>query len=270
MNKLLLFIGLLMFLKADAQPDIKHIIYFSQKFCSESLFANPNFYLAHNNGSKYSIFWFGDEQYIAKLNQNWYTISTVSFKGNGENGADKIFQLPNGNILIKGTIDIDDNGYMYGFANGSKQAWMLEVDTMCQFVKAKTFGYYTLITDANLNSDGYTLIAGNTNCDLYEFAHTVTGSLQGSWIAKYATAFQQKWIKEYDNDSFDGLLTIIEVSPDKFVNNKVTRGCGDGGLVVLKDPLRYNNFLWIFSNSVGNVYPVDIEINKGLANTIDV
>ncbi len=200
-----------------AQPDIKHSIYFSQKYCSDSLFWQNNYYLAHSNGSKYSTFWFFNEQRLAKLNQNWDTVSTISFKGIGENRADKIFELPNGNILIIGTTDIDDNGYMYGFANRSKQAWMLEVDTLCQFVKAKTFGCYAWITDASLTSDGHILIAGNTNCDLYEFAHSVNGSAQSAWIAKYDTAFQQEWIKVYDNDSYDGWPTIKEVTPERYI-----------------------------------------------------
>ncbi len=232
---LYLFATLLVNKNIKAQPNIQHSIYFSQKSCSDSLFYQRNFYLAHSQGGYYGTY--SDlnpnstyAQVFVKYNSNWDTLFSVRYSGNGDNIADKILELPNGNILIAGITESYDNGNIYGFPNRATQSWLLEVDTFGNFVKAKTFGELALLTDASISSDGYILLAGNSNGDQYEFAHVLNGGSQFAWIAKYDTAFNKVWIKLYDNDGYDGWPTIKEVTAERYIVGYSSDGTDTGAV----------------------------------------
>lgn len=358
--KLLFLLALMHSVPTDikAQPNIQHNIYFSEKHCSDSFYQHKHFYLEHSKGGRYSTFYTGYDQGIAKLDANWDTLFTVLYHGNGENYAQNIFEMPNGNIAIAGITESDDGGNMYGYSGRGPQVWLMEVDTFGHFIKAKTFGCNAWFGDASISSDGYILLAGGTNGNAYEFTHPPNGGSQAVWVAKYDTAFNQVWLKIYDNNGDDGWPAIKEVTParyminymsdgtdamtvpaeakgkldcivyfvdsganiiwkhrygtpehdgtklsvvdpytkdvyfvnnanypggditwhsgnvwiqkvDTFGNNKGSKSYGGSQPHVLLDASWFENKLWIFSYSNGNIDPAEMDINTGLLNTND-
>jgi hypothetical protein len=215
-NILLSLIVLLGIVSLKAQPNIQKNIYLAEKYCSDSIFPT-NFYLAHTNGVKYSTFPYGGKQYFAKLDANYDTLYTVAFKGNLYSEARQIVELPNGNILMVGTTESYDNGYMFGFPNRGWQTWLMELDTMGNFIKAKTFGGLVWNAKASITSDGYILVTGTSNGNFHEFTHPPNGGGDFAWVAKYDTAFNKVWIKIFDTNGNDTWPTIQEITPSRYM-----------------------------------------------------
>jgi hypothetical protein len=225
-----------MCLKADAQPDIKHSIYFSQKFCPEPFYPGYNFYLQHSKGGIYGTRYGyvaplpGYTQVFQKVNANFDTLFTINFNGNDETKAERILELPNGNILLAGRTERNDGGILFNDKPG-RFIWLIEVDTMGNFVKKRTFGSGACeLTDASITSDGYILLAGNSNANADDFAHVSNGSAYFAWVAKYDTAFNKVWIKIYDNNGEEGYPTIKEVQPNRYMIGYMSNGIDTGAV----------------------------------------
>ncbi len=201
----------------QAQPNIQQNIYLAEKHCSDSTFLPVLFYLAHSNGGKYSTYPYAGKQYFAKLDANFDTLFTVAFKGNLYSEARQILELPNGNIMIVGETESYDNGFMYGFPNRGWQAWLMELDTLGNFIKAKTFGGLVWNAKATITSDGYILIVGTSNGNFHEFTHPPNGGGDFAYVAKYDTAFNKIWIKIFDTNGSDTWPTIQEVTPSRYM-----------------------------------------------------
>lgn len=183
-----LFAVLLINKGMQAQPNLQHSIYVKKKNCIDNLFGEPilarlTYTLAHSNGHKYityfeytpdSINFYSNSTVIAEINGNYDTVWTKTYNGHWNELVEHIVELPNGNILLAGYTESEDGGIVFGDKPG-RHIWMLEVDTLGNFVKAKTFGSGEL-NDVSITSDGYILLAGNTNNNVYEFTHVVLGS----------------------------------------------------------------------------------------------
>ena len=224
-----LFAVLLINKGMQAQPNLQHSIYVKKKNCIDNLFGEPFlarfiFTLPHSNGHKYitypeytpdSINFYSYSTVIAEINGNYDTVWTKTYNGHWDELVEHIVELPNGNILLAGYTESEDGGIVFGDKPG-RHIWMLEVDTLGNFVKAKTFGSGEL-NDVSITSDGYILLAGNTNNNVYEFTHVVLGSSSAAWIAKYDTAFHKVWIKVMDGSGEDGWTTIKEIMPNRYI-----------------------------------------------------
>jgi hypothetical protein len=219
-----------------AQPNIQHSIYIKEKFCPEPYNPGYIFYLKHSKGGVYATRHGyvaplpGYTQVFQKVNANFDTLFTVSYNAVDETIAEKILELPNGNILIAGRTQRDDGGIIYNNKPG-RYIWMIEVDTLGNFVKKRTFGSWgSSLTDASITSDGYILLAGNSYANSDDFAHVSNGSADFAWIAKYDTAFNKVWIKIYDNNGNDGNPTIKEILPNRYMIGYMSDGIDTGAV----------------------------------------
>lgn len=222
---------------AFAQPDIKHSIYFKEKFCPKLFYPPPQCnYLAHSSGSLYGTCHTyvppltGITQVFLKVNVSFDTIFTVNFNAVNDINADRILELPNGNILLAGQTSRNDGGILFNDKPGTF-IWLLELDTLGQVVKKKSFGSGACsLTDASISSDGYLLLAGNSNANEYDFAHPFNGSVQFAWVAKFDTAFNKVWIKTYDNNGDEGYPTIKEILPNRYMIGYHSNGIDTGAV----------------------------------------
>ena len=214
-----------MCLKAGAQPDIKHSIYFKDKHCNEFLFHGGICAMGHSNLNKYalvnrSVPNFDRECFFYKLNAQWDTVWSRRIGGSEEDMLYKMNELPNGNILLSGHTRSNDGDVWYGHNYSAGEIWMVEIDTMGTIIKGKTFGggNGSELNEVIISSDGYIYLAGSTIANDYDFACLNYGSLDPSaWVAKYDTAFNKVWINMYVGNDGDGWATIKEINPNRLV-----------------------------------------------------
>lgn len=215
-----------MCLKAGAQPDIKHSIYFKDKHCNEFLFNKTISTFSHSNGSVYATFLISnngipyEDSYLCKLNTQWDTIWTKKIGGSYDDVLEMIRELPNGNLLLAGYTSSQDGDVWYGHNYSAREIWMVEVDTLGTIIKGKTFGggNGSELTDIIISSDGYIYLAGNTIANDYDFACVNYAPFDASaWVAKYDTAFNKVWINMYVGDADEGWPTIKEINPNRFI-----------------------------------------------------
>ena len=235
LSKIVLFVLSVMIFSnyLKAQPNIQHSIYFKEKICTDSFLARPIFTVQHSKGSCFMAYRttdqdstaaYSDGVHFAKFDSNWDTVFTKVFNGRWNETVNFINELPNGNLLISGYTESADGGIMFSNILG-RFIWMLEVDTLGNFIKAKTFGSGACeLTDLTITSDGYILLAGNSNANQYDFTHVVLGSGDAAWIAKYDTAFNKIWIRVMDGSGEDGWTTIKEISPEKYIIGFMSNG----------------------------------------------
>lgn len=236
MNKLLIFFSLLLCLKTSAQPDIKHSIYFKDKYCPKPLGNGFINYMQHSKGGIYATrsgYIYPNPGYTAvfqKVNSNFDTLFTVNYNAVDYIKTNKILELPNGNILLVGSTSRNDGGVLFNDKPGTF-TWMLEVDTFGHVIKKNTFGGGAgWLNDASITSDGYILMAGTSNANDHDLAHPFNGSAIFAWVAKYDTAFNKIWIKIYDNNGEDGDPTIKEVLPNRYMIGYASSGIDTGAV----------------------------------------
>lgn len=179
--------------------------------------SNGNVYVVYvksNNGIPY------EDTYICKLNAQWDTVWSRKIGGSYEDILNEIRELPNGNLLLAGYTSSQDGDVWYGHSYSAREIWMVEVDTMGNIIKGKTFGggHGSELTDVIISSDGYIYLAGNTIANDYDFACVNYGNMDGSaWVAKYDTNFNKIWINMYVGNGDEGWPTIQEINPTRFV-----------------------------------------------------
>lgn len=216
---------------AQAQPDIKHSIYFKQKYCNTFFNQTGVIMYGHSNGNAYGVYIKSNngipyqDSYFCKLNAQYDTVWTRRIGGSYEDILETIRELPNGNMLLAGYTSSYDGDVWYGHSYSAREIWMVEVDTLGNIKKGKTFGggHGSELTDVIVSSDGYIYLAGNTIADDYDFACTNYGPMDGSaWVAKYDTAFNKVWINMYVGNEDDGWPTIKEIAPNRFIIGYLT------------------------------------------------
>jgi hypothetical protein len=230
--KYLLFciVGMLSLL-THAQPDIKRSINFKAKYCNEYLFNGGYYMYVHSNGNVYAMYIKSNngppdkDCYLVKLNAQYDTVWTRKYAGSEEDHLYFIREMPNGNLLLAGHTSSNDGDVWYGHTYSAREIWMLEVDTLGNIIKGKTFGggNGSELSDIIVSTDGYIYLAGNTIANDYDFACATCRPLDGSaWVAKYDTAFNKVWINMYAGNGDDGWPSIKEILPTRYMIGYLT------------------------------------------------
>jgi hypothetical protein len=243
MKKLLLLIGLIMCLKADAQPDIKHSIYFKDKKCVYD--GNPPEGLslyqwywnieAHSSGNFYAIrpVFVGtgaNAQYdvlLYKLNAQFDTLWSKQIGGSEDDWIFSIKELSSGNLVLTGTTSSKDGDVPYGHSYSAKEIWVIKVDTSGNILDGNTFGGSngSDMRSTILSTDGYLYLCGETLANDYDFTHPSFGGLDNDvWAAKLDTNLNIVWIRVFSGNSAEGGFSIEEVTPNMFVVGIITAG----------------------------------------------
>jgi len=236
MKKLLLFICLLMCLKAEAQPDIKHSIYFKDKKCVYDGDPPPNFDLkhwywnieAHSSGNFYAIrpVLIGtgaNTQYdvlLYKLNAQFDTLWSKQIGGSEDDWIFSIKELPSGNLVLTGTTSSNDGDVPYGHTYSAKEIWVIKVDTSGNILDGNTFGGSngSDMRSTILSTDGYLYLCGETLANDYDFAHPSFGGLDNDvWAAKLDTNLNIVWIRVFSGNFSEAGFSIEEVTPNMFI-----------------------------------------------------
>jgi len=243
MKKLLLFIGLLICFKADAQPDIKHSIYLSDHHCllrGAENFNILNKVMQHSNGSIYGLrkrpqnvnggMW--DVQ-LYRYNAQYDTIWTKIIGGSESDEIEFIHELPNGDLLLTGTTSSNDGDVPYGHTYSAKEIWVLRIDTNGTILKGVTFGGSngSDLRGTILSSDNYIYMAGGTIATDYDFTTPVGGWLDGNaWVAKMDMDLNLKWARVFIGNDLDEAGGVMELSNNKIV---VSMGTGSTNIEML-------------------------------------
>ena len=227
MKKLLLFIGLLICLKADAQPDIKHSIYFKDKKCVYDGDPPPSldfkhYYWnleAHSSGNFYAIRPVlvgggANTQYdvvICKLNSQFDTLWTKQIGGTEDDWIYSIKEIGGGNMILSGITSSNDGDVSYGHNYASQELWVIKIDVNGNIINGKTFGGSAGTTwrSCILSSDNYLYLSGETNSTDYDFSHVNYGPFDiDVWIAKIDTNLNLKWVRMFSGNSDEGGMSI--------------------------------------------------------------
>lgn len=221
---LIIFLLLLSF-QLPAQPDIKYGIYFPFQKCFTQV--NKNLYhdfLTTSTNSLYSIGNYkgaSNDVIFSKLNSSFDTVWTKIIGGSNDDEISNILELKNGHILLTGTTSSHDGDLWYGHVYSAKEIWVLEVDTLGNFINGITYGggNSSDLADTKLTSDGKILMAGSTIAKDYDFTHTNNWGLLDSdgWIALLDEQLHLKWVQFYGGDSDEGCGTFDEIAPNKFI-----------------------------------------------------
>jgi len=213
----------------------------------------------HTNGNVYALYVKSNngpprkDSYLAKLNAQFDTVWTRKYSGSEDDELYFIREMPNGNLLLAGHTSSHDGDVWYGHTYSAREIWILEVDTIGNTIKGKTFGggNGSELTDIIMSTDGYIYLAGNTIANDYDFACVNYGSLDASaWIAKYDTAFNKVWINMYVGDGDDGWPTIKEVTPSRLM-----LGYGTNSMSAEADPVNAKgmfDLMVLYIDSAGN------------------
>jgi hypothetical protein len=241
-RNLILFVVLLLIgIGIQAQPDLKHSIYFKDKNCNVFFNTFGRYMYGHTNGNVYALYVKSNngtprkDSYLAKLNAQFDTVWTRKYSGSEDDELYFIREMPNGNLLLAGHTSSHDGDVWYGHTYSAREIWILEVDTLGNTIKGKTFGggNGSELTDIIMSIDGYIYLAGNTIANDYDFACVNYGSLDASaWVAKYDSAFNKVWINMYIGDGDDGWPTIKEVTPSRLM-----LGYGTNSMSAEADPV---------------------------------
>jgi hypothetical protein len=243
MNKLLIFFSLLLCLKASAQPDIKHSIYFKDKKCLYDADPPPNldfkhYYWnieAHSSGNFYAIRPIvvgsgANTQFdviLCKLNAQFDTLWTKQIGGSEDDWIYSIKEIAGGNMVLSGITSSNDGDVSYGHNYASQELWVIKIDTSGNILNGKTYGGSAGTTwrSCILSSDNYLYLSGETNSDDYDFTHVNYGPFDlDVWITKIDTNLNLKWVRLFSGNSDEGGMSIEEVTPNKLVLCIVTAG----------------------------------------------
>lgn len=135
-----------------------------------------------------------------------------------------IVELPNTHLLIAGYSDAYDGGNMWGYDGRGRQVFMMEVDTLGNHIKTKTFGVVCRLNDIQVTTDGYIILAGVTYGRGYEFNFPVNGDPTSVLLAKFDGNLNNIWYRMIDNNGFDEGPTFREVTPERYVVGYRTSG----------------------------------------------
>lgn len=252
MKYLLCYIVGMLSLVTNAQPDIKHSIYFKDKKCV--LNGEYNYYefiCPHSGGNYFATKTMNpgssqmEDVRLYKLNAQFDTIWSKLLGGSENDRIENLQELPNGNLVLAGITSSNDGDVPYGHTYSAQEIWVVIVDTNGNILKGTTFGgsNSSLVREAIVSRDGYIYIVGETIANDYDFAHVNFGFTdQDVWTAKLDTSLNRKWIRIFSGDTDEGGFSIAEVSTNQFVVGISTIGTnaemlgnqarGDGDVVL--------------------------------------
>ncbi len=168
------------------------------------------------SASSYGIF-------ILKLDQNGQFIWAESLDGNGDSGGYSIDFDPSGNIYLtgvfQGTVDFDPGPAVYYLvANGWLDFYILKLDTMGNFIWAKSIGGYASDAAYSLAYDpagsGSIYITGlfedSVDFDPGNGVHVLASpGNQDGFISKYDTAGNFIWVKALSGNNGSAICASL-------------------------------------------------------------
>lgn len=167
---------------------------------------------------------------LAKMNLYGDTIWTKIYAGNGNDGANKLYEDINGKIQ---TI-----GYTYSFGSGSADLYLLKLNSSGDTLWTKVIGnpYYNIATNSLKLSNGNFMILALTD--------SIGVGLNDCGLIKIDSSGNILWNKFYDGGGAGGsLIGIVPMTDGGFILSGSTSSYGAGN---------YDTYV-IRTDSLGNI-----------------